>query len=185
MKKDIELTDGSVLLRPYRLSDTNSLYEAARESITEVLPWLPWCHENYSIKESRSFIKEQPHMWKTGTSYNFAIFDVTDGSYLGGCGLNQINSIVNMANLGYWVRTSRTKRGVATAATLLLAQFGFEELNLKRIEIVVNVNNVVSQRVAEKAGATREGVLRNRGLIGERPSDAVMFSLIPGDLKNK
>ena len=98
-------------------------------------------------------------MWKTGTSYNFAIFDVTDGSYLGGCGLNQINSIVNMANLGYWVRTSRTKRGVATAATLLLAQFGFEELNLKRIEIVVNVNNVVSQRVAEKAGATREGVL--------------------------
>src|SRR3990172_4536404 len=105
-----------------------------------------------------------------------------DGSYLGGCGLNGIGEY-KFANLGYWVRTSRTKQGVATAATLLLARFGFDELKLNRIEIVVATGNYASQRVAEKAGATREGVLRNRLILKGKPVvDAVMFSLIPKDL---
>lgn len=183
MKKDIELTDGSVLLRPYRISDIKSLYEAARESIAEVSVWLPWCHEDYSIKESKTYIKTRSRDWKKGTSYDFAITDARDGYYLGGCGLNKIELHYGMANLGYWVRTSRTKRGVATTVTRLLAQFGFEELRLKRIEIVTDVNNKASQRVAEKAGARREGILRNRLFVHERAYDAVMFSLIPADLK--
>ena len=64
----------------------------------------------------------------------------------------------------------------------LLTRFGFEELSLTRIEIVVVEANTPSLRVAEKAGATREGVLRNGLVLRDRALDAVMFSLIPGDL---
>ena len=53
---EIELMDEAVLLRPYRAGDAELLYEAVRESIAEVSRWLPWCHENYSIAESREFI---------------------------------------------------------------------------------------------------------------------------------
>jgi RimJ/RimL family protein N-acetyltransferase len=74
-----------------------------------------------------------------------------------------------MANLGYWVRTSETGRGIASKATRLVAQFGFAELGLQRIEILAAVGNVASQRVAEKAGAVRECVARKRLLInGEK-----------------
>jgi ribosomal-protein-serine acetyltransferase len=179
----IELSDGSVLLRPYRTSDIDNLYEAVRESIPELKPWMEWCHDGYCVEESQSFIKAQQRMWKKGVSYNFAITDSNDGNYLGGCGLNRIDLHYGMANLGYWVRTSHTRRGVATSVTRLLAKFGFEELGLKRIEILTDVNNTVSQRVAEKAGATREGSLRNRITIHDKVFDAVMFSLIPGDLE--
>lgn len=65
---------------------------------------------------------------------------------------------------------------------LLVARFGFDELKLRRIEIVAAINNKASQRVAEKAGATREGILRNRLVVRDKVYDAVMFSLIPGDL---
>ncbi len=87
-----------------------------------------------------------------------------------------------MANLGYWVRTARTGRGIATAVVLLLADFGFKELKLNRIEIMVDIENKRSQRVAEKTGAVREGILRNRLIIHNKVRDVVLFSLIPKDI---
>ncbi|GAI29263.1 unnamed protein product, partial [marine sediment metagenome] len=75
-----------------------------------------------------------------------------------------------------------TKRDVASAAVRLLAQFGFKKLKLNRIEVKAAVGNKASQRVAEKIGAKREGILRNRMVVHDRVYDMVMFSLIPEDL---
>jgi RimJ/RimL family protein N-acetyltransferase len=86
--------------------------------------------------------------------------------------------------LGYWVRSSQTRRDVATTATLLVARFGLEELKLNRVEIFVAAGNVASLRVAEKVGATREGLLRSSLVIHGKVHDAVMFSLIPGDFES-
>ena len=185
MDKQIKLTDGSVLLRPYQPGDVESLYRAAWESITEISPWMSWCHADYSIEETRTWVETRDEEWNNGTSYGFVITDAKDGSFLGGCGLNYIDTANLRANLGYWVRTSRTGKGIATTATKLLAQAGFDQLKLNRIEIMVAVGNKASQRVAGKAGAKREGVLRNRMVIPEKVTDAVMFSLIPGDLSSK
>ena len=144
---------------------------------------MPWAHRNYSIKESREWLKKRPGEWKKGISYDFAIFDAKDEIYLGGCGINGIEHVYKNANLGYWVRTNRTGRGVATAVTLLLARWAFKELKLNRVEIVVATDNQRSLRVAEKVGAKREGILRNRLTIRDKVHDAVMHSLIPGDIK--
>ena len=182
MEKEVQLMRERILLRPYRLSDVECLYEAVSESIVEVSVWLPWCHANYSIEESKTWIESRAEAWEKGTAYEFAITDSGNGFYLGGCGLNQIDSAHKIANLGYWVRSGQTRHGVATTAILLLAQFGFRELRLNRIEIVVAVGNKASQRVAEKAGAIREGVLRNRLAVHDKVHDAVMFSFIPPDL---
>lgn len=101
---------------------------------------------------------------------------------MGGVGLNFINRVHQVANLGYWVRTSAAGRGVATNAARLMARFGFEKIGLHRVEILAAVPNVASQRVAEKAGAIREAILRKRLLIGGESQDAVLFSLIPKDV---
>ena len=182
MEKEIRLTDGVVLLRPYGSGDVERLYQAARESITEMSPWMPWCHADYSIEESRAWLELRAEAWEKGTEYEFAITDAKDGSFLGGCGLNHIDRVNCRAALGYWVRTSRTKRDVASAAARLLAQFGFKKLKLNRIEVKAAVGNKASQRVAEKIGARREGILRNRMVVHDRVYDMVLFSLIPEDL---
>src|SRR5258706_5127008 len=178
----LELIEGPILIRPFREEDAGALYEAVRESISEVSPWLPWCHQNYSIEESRELIGSRELASQGGEWYSFGIFETDSGRFLGGVGINFINRVHQMANLGYWVRTSAAGRGVATAAACLAARFAFEQLGLQRIEIVAAVANVPSQRVAEKAGATREGVLRNRLLINGESLDAVLFSLVPEDL---
>src|SRR5438105_6762853 len=179
---NIELSEGAILIRPYRQEDADALYAAVRESIAEVSPWLAWCHEDYSIEESREFVNTRGKTAADGEWYSFGVFEKDRGKFLGGVGLNFINRVHLMANLGYWVRTSSVGRGVATSATRLAARFGLEELGLHRIEIVAAVNNIASQRVAEKAAAVREGLLRKRLLIRGESQDAVLFSLLPEDL---
>src|SRR5438876_1019870 len=63
------------------------------------------------------------------------------------------------ANVGYWVRTSQTGQGIATAAVRLIAWFGFEDLGLLRLELLIAADNPASRRIAEKVGATFERVL--------------------------
>jgi ribosomal-protein-serine acetyltransferase len=177
-----ELLAGALLIRPFRATDIDAVYEAARESINEVSPWLPWCHPAYSKEENSVFILSRDEAWRNEDEYSFGVFDSETGAFFGGVGLNQIKRMYQMANLGYWVRTSCAGRGVASTAARRVARFGFEELGLQRIEIIVAVGNMGSQRVAVKTGARREGILRKRLLIHGQPQDAVMYSLVAEDM---
>lgn len=178
-----ELTDGAILLRPYRIDDLNDLYSAVRESLAELQPWMPWCHPDYSIEETRAWLSGRDEAWAKGTEYGFCVADLKTGEYLGGVGLSQLGPH-RSANLGYWIKSSATGRSVATRASRLAARFGFEELNLIRIEIVAAVGNLASQRVAEKVGAVREGVMRKGLFIHGRAQDAVLTSLVAEDMKS-
>ena len=167
-------------IRPYKASDAEALWEAARESVPEVFTWLPWCHPSYSLAEAAEWASSRARLAAEGREFSFAIVEA-DGRFLGGCGVNQINWLHKFGNLGYWVRTSATGRGVASEAVRQMATFAFANTDLMRLEIVCAVENRRSQRVAERAGATREGVLRNRLRLHDRSVDAVMYSLIrPG-----
>jgi ribosomal-protein-serine acetyltransferase len=179
---EVQLIGDHLLLRPFRDDDVSGLYEAVRESMAEVSPWLSWCHQDYSIDESRQFISSRAQAADSDEWYSFGIFEKETGTFLGGVGLNFINRVHQMGNLGYWVRTTAAGRGIATQAARLMARFAFEQVRLHRVEIVVAIPNIASQRVAEKTGAVREGILRNRLLIRGAAHDAILFSLIPSDL---
>jgi RimJ/RimL family protein N-acetyltransferase len=168
-----------ILIRPYDLADAPALYEAARESVADVNFWLPWCHGAYQVADAESWIASQLAAREQNVSYSFVIAD-EGGRFLGGCGINQLVLAHRFANLGYWVRTSAAGQGVAPQAVRLLADWAFANTPLERLEIVVAVGNVRSQRVAEKAGAHREGILRSRLIAHGQSPDAVMFSLVKG-----
>src|ERR1700716_1541586 len=76
---ELEFNQGPLLIRPYREEDATALYEAVRESVSEVSPWLPWRHPNYSIEESREFIGSREIASQGGEWVSFGIFE-TDGS---------------------------------------------------------------------------------------------------------
>jgi ribosomal-protein-serine acetyltransferase len=168
-----ELTDGVIRLRPYSEDDADDLYRAVRESMNELQAWMDWCSPDYSIEDSRNWLASRAEARSKGAEYDFRISDARMDEYLGGTGLNQINERYRAANLGYWIRTSATGRGVATRAARLVARFGFDELNLVRIEIV-----------AEKVGAFREGVMRKALIIHGVERDAVLTSLVAEDMKS-
>ena len=169
-----------VVIRPLSFDDAVDIFNAVRESHAELTPWMPWYHTEYSLEESRVWLEIQIPAFQQGIEFEFAITS-KDGKYLGGCGLNQIDKANLRANLGYWVRSSVTQRGVATAAVRLLRNWGFQNTDLARMEIVIAVGNLASHRVAEKAGATREGIARSRLLIHGTFHDATIFSFTRGE----
>ncbi len=168
-----------IVLRPPTEDDIPRVFEAANSSHKELSRWMPWCHADYSIADAEAWVRETI---ASSSEHSFILWDKTEKLCLGTCGLNDILAKHRCANLGYWVRTSHAGRGIASAATLKVAQFGFTEAGLVRVEIVAAVGNLASQRVAEKVQATREGIIRNGLVHGEKTLDAVLFSLIPADL---
>ncbi|KAL0376640.1 UNVERIFIED_CONTAM: putative N-acetyltransferase p20 [Sesamum calycinum] len=86
------------------------------------------------------------------------------------------------AEVGYVVASDYWGKGIATRAVKMAANAVFVEWGeLERLEAVVAVKNTASQRVLEKAGFMREGVLRKYSLLKGRPTDAVIFSLLSTD----
>jgi RimJ/RimL family protein N-acetyltransferase len=166
-------------LRPYSADDAGELVRATRESVATVGRWMPWCHADYVEAEAREWIAHTLSCLAARTDYELALVDGGDDRLVGGVGLNQFNARNNFCNLGYWVRQSRQRHGAASAGAAALARFGFAELKLTRIEIVVQEGNVASARVAEKIGARREGIAHNRLLILGVPVAAVVLGLVP------
>ena len=174
-----------IILKRYKPEFARLLFEAALESRGgEFSRWMPWCGENYSFDDSESFIKRSIEGWENQTEFIFAIFDRQNDDFLGGVGLNQFNKIHKFYNLGYWVRTSHQNRGIASEATRLLARASFEDLPINRLELLIAIENQASQKAAEKSGATREGILRQRLAIGSRIHDAAMFSFVRKDFNS-
>jgi RimJ/RimL family protein N-acetyltransferase len=177
------LSDGRILLRPLVASDRDALYAAVIESREEVGRWMAWCHPGYSPEESAEWVAICERGWAAeGGDREFAIFDARSGRLLGCIGVNQFNRVHHFGNVGYWVRTSSVRQGVATAAARLVARYAFDVLGLARVEIVAQVPNVASCKVAEKLGCRLEGVLRARIAFLDGHLDAAMYSLLPGDL---
>jgi ribosomal-protein-serine acetyltransferase len=169
-----------VTIRPFQVDDVPGLYESILESVDELGPWMPWCHSDYSIAETEDWVRKQIATFEAGDQFQFAIISGTS-QIVGACGLNGINLENQLANLGYWVRTSCMRRGIATKATRLLADWAFRNTALNRLEILVAVRNHPSLRVAAKAGAVWEGVLRGRLQLQGETHDAVLFSIVRGD----
>ncbi|HUL96449.1 MAG TPA: GNAT family N-acetyltransferase [Usitatibacter sp.] len=169
-------------LRPPVAADAEPLYAAVRESMHTVGRWMSWCHAGYALGDVKDWIARCEASWAGEGDREFGIFDAKSGEPLGCAGINQINHVHDFGNLGYWVRASRERRGVAHAAARAIARYGFAELGLARLEIVVHPDNAASRRVAEKVGARFEAIARNRLVFKARPTDAAVYALIPADI---
>lgn len=83
--------------------------------------------------------------------------------------------------LGYMVAAHARGRGAATAMLDLLTRWAFEELEMQRAYLIIHVENVASERVAERCGYVREGVMRSILLKADQRIDAGLWSRLPSD----
>jgi RimJ/RimL family protein N-acetyltransferase len=180
-----DMTNGDIRIRRWRMADAEHLVEALHESAAEMNPFLPWCNEDYDLQDASGWLSRQANAWDVGESYTFCVEDISDGRLLGCCALDSVDHRHMHAEMGYWVRTGATGRGVATRAGDLVVDFGLERLKLLRIELVICVQNAASVGVAENLGAVREGRHRNRLIIHGIPRDAYVYSIVPADREGK
>lgn len=179
--RDYQLSNGTILVRPHQMADAEPCFEAIIESMDELMPWMFWCQPGIAFPEIEKWIESRSQAWLNDTDFEFAIVDPHQGSFIGNCGLVHLDLQNSRAELGYWIRTSQTGRGIATQASKLALQFGFDVLGLNRVEILIDTGNIASQKVAEKLGAEKEGLLRQRLNIHDEFRDAYLYSIIADD----
>ena len=160
----------TIHLRIPEPADAPMIAQGVGASLAELKPWMPWATDNYDEWAALAWINGE-----FGDVHRFVILDEQD-HFLGNIALNNLDKLNRCANLGYWIHSGHTGKGVATEATKQLARYGFQKTDLARLEILMSVNNEASRRVAEKAGAHYEGVAKKRvHLLGEQ-HDAHVFS---------
>ncbi len=172
------LSDGFIRLRPWREGDVPALVEACQDP--EIPRWTV-VPSPYTQVDARAFIAGQTERMSRGEAAPFAIVSVVDESFLGSVEVTLLDRRSGRGEIGYWIAAPARRQGIALRAVRLISAWAFDELELERLELLVEPENEPSQGVAEAAGFTREGTLRAlRPMKGQRP-DFVVFSLLPGD----
>lgn len=164
-------SDGVIALRPWRRKDVDALV-ACIDGDPEIGRWLDRIPQPYTAADALAFISG---IGETA----FAVVDEASGEIVGGIGLRWTEDV---AEVGYWARADVRGRGLTTRALVLAAGVAFEE-GAARVQLRADVENAPSRRVAEKAGFTAEGVVREahwNPRLGRRQS-WVMYSLLPGE----
>ena len=165
-------------LRSFEDRDAPAMTAAVLESIATVGRWLPWCHAGFCEQTALDWFATCRESLASGSAHEFGIFS-GGGELLGGAGLNAIEQGHRYGNLGYWVRQSAQRRGIALRAVRALVPYAFQTLGLQRVEIVVAVGNTASENLARKYGALLECVARNRLHLHGHAVAASVFSLVP------
>jgi RimJ/RimL family protein N-acetyltransferase len=168
-----------VRLRPYRESDVADLAAGCADPLTlRVIPSMP---QPYTRDDAAWWIGQGvKNAWATGGAA-YAVVDPATDRLIGGAGLGLVVAERGQAEIGYWVAPWARRRGVATAATRALAGWAFER-GFDRLELLTDLANTASQRVALAAGFRHEGVRRGGGRTrsGER-SDLFIWARLADD----
>jgi RimJ/RimL family protein N-acetyltransferase len=178
------LSEGAVTLRPWRLDDAPPLVRRINDpAVAAFLDLIP---QPYGHADAVAYLTGCEEGWRTGASSNFAVcVEGLDGP-AGSVGIRWSEIDEGVAEIGYWVAAEARGRGVATMATRLAAEWAFgAEPRLERLQLRADVENEPSNRVAAKAGFTREGVLRSarRNVRLDRRVDFAIWSLLRSELR--
>lgn len=146
------LTDGVVLLRPPVPDDAPAVTAACQDPEMARFTALP---SPYELHHATDWVTRASEAWRDGTATPMVVVDASTGELLGACSLLDVKD--GRAEIGYWVKREAQGRGVATRAVRVLTEWALGDLVVSRIELLADVRNIASQRVAEKAGYVREG----------------------------
>jgi RimJ/RimL family protein N-acetyltransferase len=122
--------------------------------------------------------------WERSRSQGIALFaiETLPGEFIGACELGPIDHRVRSAVLGIWIAKPFWRQGFGTDAVRTLARFGFHEMNLQRIRLLVQESNTRGKAAYERVGFKEEGRLRRAAFIGGRDVDLIQMGLLADDL---
>jgi ribosomal-protein-serine acetyltransferase len=177
-------TTPRLTLRPFTRRDADPLVEAVRASLPDLSRWLPWPHPRYGRSDALRFIRDSGAAWEDGRAHDFALHTHADAvTHLGNISVWPTSRREQAGEVGYWVRSDRTGQGIATEAAARVVEVAFDEMSLHRVVLRVAVGNRASERVAEKLGFLREGLLRKEVLVAGAWLDHSLWGMLDEDFR--
>lgn len=168
-------------LRPVRMSDAGDLYEYSSDP--QVAQHVLW-DAHTSIHQTRGYIRYLLRQYRSAAPSTFVIALRSTGKVVGTIGFMWLQTENRSAEVGYSLSRAYWNQGLMTEALREVLRFGFDKLNLNRIEAQHESDNPASGRVMLKAGMRREGTLRQRIYNKGRYTDVELYAVLRQDFRS-
>jgi [ribosomal protein S5]-alanine N-acetyltransferase len=167
-------TDRLLLRRPL-LQDADVIFHtyAQDSEVTRYLVWSP----HPSIETTRAFISDCIHRWNLGNAFPYVITRMADRELLG---MIELRPSGHRADVGFVLARRYWRQGLIPEAVSALASIALAQSSMYRVEATCDVDNKASAHALEKAGFTREGLLRRHIIhpnISPEPRDSLLYAI--------
>lgn len=165
-------------LRPFTEADSEALWQL--QSDAHVLRYWdepPWTDPS----QAERFLARCRSIEETGTGARVAVDLTAGGTFLGWCNLSNFDADFRSATMGYCFSQPAWGKGYATESGRALLAWGFEHLDLNRVQAEADTRNPASRRVLEKLGFVLEGTLREDCVVNGVVSDSWVLGLLRRD----
>jgi ribosomal-protein-serine acetyltransferase len=150
-----------------------------RENLEHLKVWMPWAKDDYSLESAHFYISDNLQQLADGTG--FANNIVYQGKICGQIGFHHLDAGNKSVKMGYWIAANLQGRGIVTKCCRAFIDYGFDELNLNRVQINCNVENTKSRRIPERLGFQLEGVQRQAEKLNNRFGDWAIYAMLKED----
>lgn len=176
--ESIPMQTARLVLRPFRPADVEDLFAIyADPKVMRFWSSPPW----KSIDRARETIERDIRAFKSGDHLCLALERKQDCRLIGQCTLFKFSESCRRAEIGYCLASEVWGNGYMNEALRALIDYGFEHLNLNRIEADIDPLNEASVNTVERLGFVREGFLRERWIVNDQVSDSVIYGLLGKD----
>jgi ribosomal-protein-serine acetyltransferase len=180
--------DDELSLKLRHEEDTEAVFNLVEKNRDHLKPWLPWVDGTLTPEDSKKYIVGELENFKNKKTADFGIF--YKEKLIGSMGFNKIDLINEKAEIGYWIDSDYEGKGIITKCVTAIINYGFNELNLNRIEIKCSALNKRSAAIPKKLSFTLEATLREDHKIKDPETaseftDGLIFGLLKKDWINK
>lgn len=164
-----------LLLRRPLPSDADAIFQgyAQDHEVTRYVMWVP----HTSVENTRAFIANCDAQWTSSKAFPYAITRDEDGKAIG---MIDFRPTGQRAEFGYVLARPHWGQGLMPEAASALIAIALAQPSIFRVQATCDVENRASARVLEKAGLSREGVLRKYVVhpnISAEPRDSLLYAI--------
>ncbi|WP_121662064.1 GNAT family N-acetyltransferase [Metabacillus litoralis] len=168
-----------LILRGVTIEDANDMFKYLSDKEVVKYMGLASCQTVRDVLDEINWYKT---IRKDGTGIRWGVTLKGDGKIIGSCGFLNMVTKHHRAEVGFELNKDYWGKGIASEALEAVVKFGFHHYQLERIEALIEPANLPSQKLVEKQGFTREGLLRHYEYTCGKFDDLYMYSIIKGDL---
>lgn len=174
----VTLTTARLILRPLRHEDAQALF--AIWSDPEAMRFFPFGAMT-SLEQATDRVSRKLNTSASGQDFICVLELRATGEVVGDCALFNANEQCRRAEIGFSLKRKHWGNGLMQEAAFALIEHGFSTLQLHRIEADIDPRNSASARLLERLGFIREGLLRERWIVGDEVSDSALYGLLERD----
>lgn len=163
-----------IILRPYQDEDAEAFASAVNASLDTLHPWLVWAHAGFTPAEARQWFSLTHMLRNKGEANELGLF-ARDGRLLGGAGLRYSRDLPDRCSIGYWVRSSEQRQGIASYAVRYLLELAWQSPERNVVEILAVEDNQASRSVAARCGADFKGIKYGLIVLDSGPANTAIY----------